>query len=465
MLNKTKEQFQLEQDQLLTTILNLRYFEPWKRNSNNPIDLRQDSNVELFLTNVCNQHCEYCYLIRHPELYPKETTNPKNILEKLRIIYDYFIEQKYHIPKIEFFTGEIWQSQFGLDVLQLTLDYLKKGLNADWFLIASNVSFLLNEVQTCKIQNYIDEFRNLGKDLVFSISVDGKIIENNNRPLNNGIEKTDAFYERMFIFAKHNHYCFHPMVSSSSAKLWIENYKWWESQMLYYDLNPNGLMMLEVRNNDWTDESIQDYCNFLEFLMNRYCETQCHNDNLVFAKAFLNIMDPDTPPLGGYVPWALPESDSFIGCSANTDLCIRVGDLALCPCHRTAYNKYLYGYFITENNKIVGIEANNPQMAVHVIMTNFNNGIGGCDTCIYNEYCLKGCLGSQLETTGDPFIPEPGVCKFFKAKYNFIFTRIKERGFLDYYKTFKVTELDYMKIQKLLSIIKRWEKMNVEQCK
>ena len=62
----------------------------------------------------------------------------------------------------------------------------------------------------------------------------------------------------------------------------------------------------------------------------------------------------------GYVPWCFPETDTFIGCTCATDLTVRLGDLAICPCHRTSYNKYLYGKYVIENEEIIDIEAYNP---------------------------------------------------------------------------------------------------------
>ena len=51
--------FQKENDQLLYTILNERFFKPW---SNSNSKLWQTAGMELYITNKCNQHCEYCYL-------------------------------------------------------------------------------------------------------------------------------------------------------------------------------------------------------------------------------------------------------------------------------------------------------------------------------------------------------------------------------------------------------------------
>ena len=96
-------------------------------------------------------------------------------------------------------------------------------------MIPSNCSFCLDEEKTQHLQYYIDKFKNIGCPLVFSISVDGKPIEEQARPLNSGKVKDDDFYERLFTFAKHNNFLFHPMVAASDVNKWIENYQWWET--------------------------------------------------------------------------------------------------------------------------------------------------------------------------------------------------------------------------------------------
>lgn len=72
--------------------------------------------------------------------------HPETLLKNLQTLYNWILENDYCIPKCEFFTGEIWHTQFGLDVLDLTLQYLKKGMKIGWFMIASNCSFLLDEI-------------------------------------------------------------------------------------------------------------------------------------------------------------------------------------------------------------------------------------------------------------------------------------------------------------------------------
>lgn len=456
MLNEDRAQFQAEQDKLLKTVLDLRFFLPWQDTIIDDGSLQNDAGLEIYVTNVCNQHCKYCYLTRFPGLYPSELRDPELLLHNLRLVYDMIIEKQYHIPKLEFFTGEIWHAQLGLDVLQITLDYLKKGMNIDWVLIASNCSFCEKDEPMQKIQHYINEFNNIGHPLVFSVSVDGKYIEDM-RPSNNGHVHDDEFYDRMFTFMKHNEFSCHPMVSAESVDRWIENFEWWQENMIAYDIDPTRIMLLEVRNNDWTDEAIANYNKFNEYLLRRYLHKNCHDDKILFANRLFFLRDTQGDGPGGYIPWTFPQCDTFIGCTAAIDLTIRLGDLAICPCHRTAYNKYVYGHFCVENDKIVDITANNPQMAIKFLMTNFNTGSYGCDTCTYQPYCLKGCYGSQIENMGDPCIPIPNVCKFFAAKYSNLLRLYEELGVIEYLYTVSPHEMEYPDIRKFLDFYERWK--------
>lgn len=67
--------------------------------------------LEFFITPQCNQHCDYCYLVKNGnKLYPKEIRDNKTILNNLKAYLDYLIEVKHitTIPRIDLFSGEIW---------------------------------------------------------------------------------------------------------------------------------------------------------------------------------------------------------------------------------------------------------------------------------------------------------------------------------------------------------------------
>ena len=447
--------YEQEQTELTKFILNERFFKPWLSSGdfNNLNNLNKEAALEIFITSTCNQSCQYCYLYNNPGIYPIEFNKKDTILNNLQILCDWIVFRRFYIPKVELFSGEIWHSNYGLEVLEILYQSLSQIQWTHYLVIPSNCSFVRDELQLAKIQRYINKFSKIGVSLSFSISVDGMIIENKMRPLNDSsIQKTEEFYERLFLFAQHNTYYFHPMVASNSAAYWIENAKWWMKMCEKYDMDfDTVMMMLEVRNNDWTDESIKQYCDFLDFLIEDYKTRRCGGNNEEFLKQLLGLKNGN---LSGYIPFGLTKADTFAGCTASNNLTVRLGDMAICPCHRTAYNKLLYGWFKIENNKIVDIIGNNPQMAIRCLMTNNTYGTLNCDVCSYRDICLKGCFGSQFENTGDAFYPVEGVCHFFKQKYHFLVTKYCDMGLQELLNSYTPYFLHYPTVQEYKKIIR-----------
>ena len=93
-------------------------------------------------------------------------------------------------------------------------------------------------------------------------------------------------------------------------------------------------------------------------------------------------------------------------------------------------------------------------------MSNLQVCYNSCDTCIFNKCCIHGCIGSQIENTGDPFFPVPGVCKMLKAKYSFLMKKYEEIGIIDYLKTITPYEQDYDRAANILEIYHKWKEVN-----
>ena len=105
-IKEDKSQFQKEQDELLKVVLSERYFKPWSLSpSNKTISSVPAGHLEIYITSHCNQHCEYCYLVNNPEIYPKEFLDKDTILENLRALYQWIWENEFNIPQVEFFTN------------------------------------------------------------------------------------------------------------------------------------------------------------------------------------------------------------------------------------------------------------------------------------------------------------------------------------------------------------------------
>ena len=139
-LQNDKNQFELEQTELIKYILDSRFFSVWKKAAKIrgteqwdkfvKFSLWSESNLELYVTSLCNQKCSYCYLHQYP-LYPEEVNKKEIILENLKKLYNWIIKENLYIPQIEFFTGEIWDINFGYEVLDITYEAIQNGLQTD----------------------------------------------------------------------------------------------------------------------------------------------------------------------------------------------------------------------------------------------------------------------------------------------------------------------------------------------
>lgn len=457
-----RSKFEQENDQLLKFILDKRFFEPWAERGTNPnmekqFSLSSEGYLEIYITSHCNYKCEYCYLRENCNIYPTEVDKPELIISNLKLLCSYLIQNEYCIPDIELFSGEIWHTNFGREILEILYQACLNGLQCKHFLIPSNCTFANDDAALHLIQRFIDKFEKIGVVLQFSISMDGKIIDNYNRPSNDqSKERNDLFYDNIFLFAHRNGFTFHPMVAAYTIEQWKENFQWWKEMCIKneYDVI-HDVMLLEVRNNDWTEEKIQSYCDFLEFIfLNQLEDEKIKNKRGHFVNVLLGRDLSTDEVAGGYLPYYLVPAKTFASCTISNNLTVRLGDLAICPCHRTAYKELLYGYFQVENGSITGIISNNIYNAVHLLLGNEHVCHIKCDSCIYAPFCIRNCYGAQFETNNDMFLPVESVCKFFEAKYKKICQLYEEHGIIDRLQEILPTDLYFPNAQKILNFIK-----------
>ena len=76
---------QIENNKLAQDILKRNYFDYFQKG--------QSKNLEIFLLGHCSAQCKYCYLVKHPELYP--TTDLNNILKNLQLIINQYIKNQF----------------------------------------------------------------------------------------------------------------------------------------------------------------------------------------------------------------------------------------------------------------------------------------------------------------------------------------------------------------------------------
>lgn len=420
-------QYQKEQNEILEHFVFDNFYPKFKAGN----ALNNSMGLEFFVTSTCNKKCTYCYLHKNEDkLYPKELRDSQLILKNLKILLDHFSKYnngKYN--KLDLFSGEIWGTSLGNQVFDILISYAeKKKIIFSAIIIPSNCSFIANEQQLDTIKNYIQKFKDVGTRLVFSCSSDGLIIDEITRPYNvkNKMEITE-FYNKLWDFAEEYSFCFHPMVDAFTIDQWPENLQWWIEKSEQYNHNLlDKVMMLEVRNpNSWNDQTITSYLKFLKQITEYFAGTLNNNIETLLRETFEMIPAKESAlKRATYFPWSL-RTTNRASCSVTQSMCVRLGDLMICPCHRLAYPKLNYGQYIVENNEIVGIEANNIAGVVNHYITG-HDGYLKCDSCVFSSMCVKGCHGAQFEDSKEYLYPIASVCEMQKAKILYILYNILE---------------------------------------
>ncbi len=375
--------------------------------------------LEVIVTPECNLKCEYCYFNKHSDLlYPKDIRCKEVIIKNLKLLLRYLKDKHLTTKSISLFSGEIWGSEYGMEILDILYkeSILHKFTNV--IAVPSNCSFTTQEEYSGRFQQYINDFKAIGIKLYVSCSIDGGCLDDKQRPQRNGEAYSEDRYSKIVDFVLSNGFGFHPMVSPESTKDWIPNYDWFISKLDQYGVNRNRLMMLEVRDGDWNNENIESYKKFIKHVFDYKLQNIYENDVKLFLVDNLWLQATGAKRIMNYNNIELRVYEDRIPCSIQNTLFVRLGDLAIVPCHRTMYDKFIYGHFKVEDNHITGIEAKNPELAIKILSANPNHCFYGCDACEYKHFCMKPCIGAMYEQSGDIFHGnlDGQLCNMFKAK-------------------------------------------------
>ena len=397
--------------------------------------------VEFMITPNCSKSCSYCYIQKHREyLYPDNIINNDIIISNMRSFLNYLKLNKKVVPMIDLFSGEIWGEDFGYQILNTLLEFAKEYKYTEYISMATNMDFLFTENGEKWMDYFIDEFSKLGVRMNISASIDGALLEQTYRPQNKNYEidisYDSSYYDKIFSFQSRHGFGLHPMVYSKNCKYWCENFDWFMDMSKKYYGYYKEPMMLEVRDNNWSEEDIEYYKKFLLHTIKFRYEKICNSDNAAFAQYLCRIRSYrklGNNNIGIYT------YNHKLNCTIPKTIFIRLGDMAIIPCHRTAYPDNIYGY-MNIDGKNMNITANNFKLMLNVIGTKPNNDYPKCKDCIYKKLCLKGCLGSQYETNKNMFVPCDTVCNMYKAKINLLVDVYTSMGIYDILKEFPETK-------------------------
>ena len=422
------KQYKKENDILAESILQNNFFNVWSGG----IDNANFSKIEIELTTTCNLGCKYCYIHRYGDsLYPKSIRDRQTILKNLKILLNWLTENNL-TPHLDFFSGDPLSQEIGFEALEIIMDHyrgLPKKARPGGISIPTNYTFLLDKDLKQRVEFLLRGFEELGIYVGLSASIDGKYLEHDNRPLllvkgrKEVMEESslpamtaserkevrdDEYYDEVFSFTNKAGGGLHPMIYSKGIEKWKDNFLWFQDMMKKHEIPWYKLYLLEVRNEEWSEEQMAELHNFSRFLVNWSFDRCDRNPEdflyFLFKKSGFNMLASPFNIIG-----------RGLGCSFQSMVYVRMGDLSLIPCHRTSYDGFEYAKFKVMNDKIIGIESKNVEFLTTGLAF---NAIAQpmCESCLIKHSCSHGCLGSQYEATGDMFSPILTVCKMEHAK-------------------------------------------------
>ena len=362
-------------------------------------DSPYENRLELIVLPQCNTKCSYCYYKNYSHLsYPHDIRKIDNIMPNLKKVVDWDKANGYQFHEVEIFSGEF----FKLPFYEEFIDYIMENTPYE-VVIPTNGTFAFSEEETQKIEKLLEKY---AKGRIFiSLSIDGKYLDNETRALRNGTQYTDEFYDRLFRFASKHKFAFHPMIGAKGIEHWKENYLWYVKMVEKHWNIPEQdarrlIYLLEVRNPDWSPKELKHLQEFIEFLIQRNFEISKDADDFIFN--YLNAKGVN------FFGRFMGNCSRGMRCALQEDFSVRLGDLALVPCHRTAYPGYNAGYLSFEGKEF-DIELENPAMYMFMRAHDQKTGVD-CINCPIVNICSQNCAGACLEVNKDPFVPIKTVC-------------------------------------------------------
>ena len=400
-----------ENNILLNTTYKEYFYDRWK----NKI---QPKSIEFIFSPYCDLKCKYCYLNHHyDKQFPINTFNPELSIQNALKICEWMVNNHY-TPTLNIFSGELFAQESGFKLIKEILDFYEKVPEEDRvkeIIIPTNGTFCADLMKINRVEHLIQQSQNLNIPMYLSFSIDGKYMDEENRP---GV---DRYYDRIFDLMSKYDYSVHPMLYSHNIDKWIENFDWFQSKMNEFNIPWSHMYLLQVRNKEWTREQNYALYNFLRYII-RYSWHKCKEDT---TKYFGFLYHPAERGFN-ILSWLNSDTNNGYSCSVQHELSIRLNDMKVFPCHRLMYPEFEIGQY---NNDML-LEASNVSLGIAIPYIKPKDA-PLCSNCDINELCQGGCLGSQYETTKSILTPIPTVCLNYIYIFKALVDGFDEIGVLD----------------------------------
>lgn len=429
-----------EDDQIIKGFLSRTFFDGWKpENAENPL-YGNYKKLEIQVNAACDLKCKYCYYAKYKtDLYNPKIAKHSLVLKNLDMLLEWLTKNGLE-PQIEIFSGELFMQDVGFEVLDRVIDWhIDNGVDTP-IVVPSNFTFIMDDAKVERVESLLEKAQ--GR-IALSCSVDGKLCDAN-RPFRKGdIIRDDAYYDKMFKFVKKWRFAFHPMVYSAEIEHWKDNFLWYQENMKKHDIPFVNIYLLEVRNAEWNKRQLREFYKFMRFLVNwtwNMSKDQVAPEmfpQYVFDNRVFNMFS-----MFGTV-------GRGVGCSMQSTIQLRLGDLTTSVCHRAAYKPHNLWKFVTDGKEIVDIKSLNHNLAIAVGSLDFKAS-PFCSYCSIRDLCNGQCLGAMYETTGDPFLPIPTVCALEHAKVAGMMDELKALGLYHHFYSWAQAKQYSMKVYDIL---------------
>jgi len=420
------EEYVKENSELFEYFLDQSFFKTWSADVEHEDYNANYDNLELMVNHKCELKCTYCYMDKYHESYfPKGSQVPATLLKNTDILIDWLVDNNYK-PSIEMFAGDSVGDPTCRKIIHKLQDAALAGRSpSKGLILPTNMGWILDDHKIKDVEELLQKSEFSGLPMFISMSVDGKYMEENRSFKSKNRGWTDEAYAKLFEFmVRYPQSGPHPMVYGNNIEKAKDSFLWWQENYEKYGLDWSRIYFLEVRNPEWTLDQTKEYAEFIKFMV-RWSYDKVGRDkgrlvNFLTERHGFNILGNPFTQTGRGMP-----------CSIQACLTLRLGDMMVIPCHRTAYKHMETASMVVEDGKIKGFDAKNIELwfSIQAITSEV---YPYCEMCSIKHMCKGGCLGAQYEATGNLYAPIPTVCRLYHAKIVALIEVLTELDVFDY---------------------------------
>lgn len=374
---------------LLNDIIDRNYYYYFKRGNNKNICLTFYYNNKFNNTNLIPG-------------FPVPESNINNILLHLNLFLDMYISQEFCCNiKIN---DEFWLTDSNKDkivnvFIEKFKDVDKKPKEIE---IICNAVHCLNDGYKWFLKIKKD-FQNIGIDL--KLKLETMLID---------IVDIQYLFE-IKTFILENVEKLKVRINPNNFAYFIEIY-----QAIYHVFKP-VLYLYEENNVNWTDFKINEYLEFLNNYIDFIYKEVNYNDVDFIKEIFLN---ENLGLISLKDNGVFDDSNSRGQCSFFQSLNILLEDLTINLCPKFQYDDQIIGQYLYDENGITKIDPKYLgliSMNIHLKRSSTPH----CETCPFVIFCKGFCCKESYKYCLNPIIPIRESCELQRAKYAFLFYKLK----------------------------------------